>query len=84
MFGTWGLTELFARAARSGGSDQGWIGPIFLLALKLPVLYFAWMLTSRMGPPAPTWFLLGLALVYLLTAAKALFEGSRQAPASDG
>lgn len=84
MMGTWALTEVFARSARSGGGDQGWIGPVFLLLLKLPALYVAWLITQRLGPPAPTWFLLGLALVYLLTAAKALCEGLRKAPASDG
>lgn len=84
MLGTWGLTEVFARAARLGVADRGWIGPVVLLFLKFPVLWMAWLLAERLGPPAPKWFLLGLALVYCLTVAWALAEGFSQTPASDG
>ena len=34
------------------------------LLLKLPLIYAGWVLSQRLGPFAPAWFLAGLALVY--------------------
>jgi hypothetical protein len=84
LLATWGLTEIFARAARGGRPGKEWAGPIALLVLKVPVLVAAWRAAEGLGPPAPKWFLFGLALVYLQAAAWALSQGAAQARATHG
>jgi hypothetical protein len=51
----------------SGRPLPGWMAaawPVTVVLLKLPVVAAAMLGARRIGPPAPFWFLLGLALVY--------------------
>ena len=45
-----------------------------LLLLKLPIMLMAWRTAASVGPPAPDFFLYGLALVYFATIHWALSQ----------
>jgi hypothetical protein len=47
---------------------------VAFLFLKLPLILLAWRATDLMGPPAPQFFLYGLALVYSATIHWALSQ----------
>ena len=63
--GTW-LTVLWVgRLMRDESpSWQASVVPIAGFVIKLPVIFAAMSWAIRLGPPAPGWFLSGLALVY--------------------
>jgi len=73
LTGTWFVVRLTGDAARAGLASprQAVVTALFLL-LKLPLIYAGWVLAGRLGPFGPTWFLLGLALVYCLTVWRAV------------
>lgn len=77
LYGTWMLTEVFARSARGGPRPGGWLGPIVVLALKLPVLALGFWASARMGPTALSGFWAGLALVYCFAVGWALSQGRK-------
>lgn len=57
----------------------GWMAaawPVAVVLLKLPVVAAAMICAWRIGPPAPFWFLAGLALVYSALVWWALSEPS--------
>lgn len=65
LYGTWIVVQLASAGADHGKptSAQAAIAAIALL-FKLPLIYAGWVLSQRLGPFAPGWFLGGLALVY--------------------
>lgn len=77
MYGTWMLTEVLACAAREGQPKGGWAGPVFVLALKLPLLALGFWGAQRLGPPALSGFWAGLGLVYCATVGWALSQGRK-------
>jgi hypothetical protein len=54
-------TRTFATEKRAGLG--GWFIALALF-LKLPVFVAFWLLARKFGDPAPTWFMIGLGLVY--------------------
>jgi hypothetical protein len=77
LYGTWMLTEAFASAARAGPRPGGWLGPIVVLALKLPVLALGFSVAGRLGPTALSGYWAGLALVYCVAVGWALSQGRK-------
>ncbi len=68
MFGTWmGIVFVGKLMKESAPSWQGAIFPIVAMVIKLPVILGAMVWVLRLGQPAPSWFLAGLALVYSVT-----------------
>ena len=63
-----------ARRAVPGWMAAAW--PVAVVLLKLPVVAAAVFFALRIGPPAPFWFLAGLALVYSALVWWALSEPS--------
>ena len=65
LYGTWVIVQLASGGATSKKPTLGQTVVIALaLLLKLPLIYAGWVLSQRLGPFAPAWFLAGLALVY--------------------
>ncbi|MBS1713990.1 MAG: hypothetical protein JST30_06600 [Armatimonadetes bacterium] len=65
VWGTWTGIRWVGRIMADG--SPGWHGaaaPVAALVIKLPVILAAMWTANRIGPPAPAWFLAGLALVY--------------------
>jgi hypothetical protein len=65
LYGTWVVVQLASAGAvaRKPTVGQALIVALALL-LKIPLIYAGWLLSQRLGPFAPAWFLGGLALVY--------------------
>ena len=65
LFGTW-MAVLWIGRVLSDNSPkwQGAVVPVAAMVIKLPVILGAMAWALRLGPPAPAWFLAGLALVY--------------------
>lgn len=65
VWGTWTGIKWVGRIMADGSPGwQGAVAPVAALVIKLPVILGTMMLANRIGPPAPAWFLAGLALVY--------------------
>lgn len=65
VMGTWAGIQFLGRLMQ--GKPAGWQGvavPITFMVIKLPAILAAMFWALRLGPPAPAWFLAGLALVY--------------------
>lgn len=65
VLGTWAGIRFLGNLMQ--GKPAGWQGvavPITFMVIKLPAILAAMFWALRLGPPAPAWFLAGLALVY--------------------
>ena len=63
--GTWIIVKLVGATASIQGPTTGQAAlTVVALLLKLPLIYVGWVFAQGLGPMAPMWFLLGLALVY--------------------
>ena len=65
LWGTWVVVQF----TTAGASDEKprlakTVVMSLALLLKLPLIYAGWLLSHRLGPFGPTWFLGGLGLVY--------------------
>jgi hypothetical protein len=67
LFGTWIVVQLAGESAKAGAPTRPQVViTVLALLLKLPLVYVGWVVSMGLGPFGPTWFLLGLALVYCL------------------
>ena len=75
LYGTWLIVRLSGQAVsnQSPTSIQTTLA-FSALVLKLPLIYLGWMAAKALGPFGPTWFLLGLGLVYCLTVWRAVLS----------
>ena len=65
LWGTWMGVRWVGRIMADGSPGwQGAVAPVAALVIKLPVILAAMAWALRLGPPAPAWFVAGLALVY--------------------
>lgn len=65
ILGTWAGIQFLGRLMQTGPANwQGIAVPIAFMVIKLPAILLAMSWALRLGPPAPSWFLAGLALVY--------------------
>lgn len=65
LLGTWLTIQWIGKLLKDDSPTwQASVVPIAGLVIKLPVLLGAMSWALRLGPPAPAWFLAGLALVY--------------------
>lgn len=65
MVGTWIGIGWIGKLMKDGSPKwQGSAVPISMMVIKLPVILVSMSWALRLGPPAPVWFLGGLALVY--------------------
>lgn len=65
LFGTWmGVLWVGKIIGDRSPGWQGAVAPVAALVIKLPAVLGAMAVALRLGPPAPAWFLAGLALVY--------------------
>jgi hypothetical protein len=75
MLGWWAAIRLLGQVFRDEKSSlAGGCLTVAFLFLKLPMILLAWQAATRMGPPAPAFFLYGLALVYFATIHWALSQ----------
>ena len=73
LAGTWSVVKLASATATQTKPDPRQVALIVLfLLLKLPLIYLGWVLSQRLGPFGPTWFLLGLGSVYSLVVWRAV------------
>lgn len=65
LLGTW-MAVLWIGKVLSDNAPkwQGAVVPVAAMVIKLPVILGSMSWALRLGPPAPAWFLAGLALVY--------------------
>ena len=65
LYGTWVVVKLTGSMASAGGPTRPQVAVMVVaLLMKLPLIYVGWVAAQSLGPFGPTWFLLGLALVY--------------------
>gem|GEM_PF-4690618 len=65
LLGTWLTVQWVGKVLKDDSPTwHGSVVPIAGLVIKLPVILGAMSWALRLGPPAPAWFLAGLALVY--------------------
>ena len=63
--GTWLIVKLVGSTVSPYRPTRAQIFlTVLALLLKLPIVYVGWLLSQRLGPFGPTWFLTGVALVY--------------------
>ncbi len=73
LYGTWVVVRLAGSTATAGGSTRPQVAiTIVALLMKLPLIYVGWVAVQSLGPFGPTWFLLGLALVYCVVIWRAV------------
>lgn len=65
LYGTWVVVRFAGASAQAGQMSRSQIlVMVVALLMKLPLIYLGWVVSQGLGPFGPTWFLVGLALVY--------------------
>ncbi len=73
LYGTWVVVKLTGSTATEGGPTRPQTAVMVVaLLMKLPLIYVGWVASQSLGPFGPTWFLLGLALVYCVVIWRAV------------
>jgi hypothetical protein len=73
LYGTWVVVKLTGSTATAGGPTRPQVVVMVVaLLMKLPLIYVGWVAAQSLGPFGPTWFLLGLALVYCVVIWRAV------------
>jgi hypothetical protein len=75
LYATWLVVKLAGQAVSKKAPSPLQTSIAFsALVLKLPLIYLGWLAAKGLGPFGPTWFLLGLGLVYCLTVWRAVLS----------